>query len=121
MDKLIMALIPLLIQVESGGEIDAIGDGGLAVGILQIHPIVVDDVNRIQKTERFTYDDRYNRRKSSRMCQIYLTHYGQVYKKKTGQKANMDVLAAIWNGGPNGWKKESTKQYINKIKKASKK
>ena len=117
MEKLLVLLIPLLIQVESGGNNQAIGDGGNAVGCLQIWKIVVDDVNRIQKDEVFTYADRTDRQKSVRMAQIYLTHYGNHYERKTGHMANMEVLARCWNGGPSGYKKQSTVKYWNKVKK----
>ena len=116
MESLISILIPILIVVESGGQNDAVGDNGNAVGCLQIWKIVVDDVNRIQKQEVFTYADRLSRPRSVRMAQIYLTHYGQAYERKTGHRANMEVLARCWNGGPNGYKKQSTVKYWNKVK-----
>ena len=121
MEALLAILIPLLIQVESGGNNSAIGDNGNAVGCMQIWKIVVDDVNRIQKKEVFTYSDRLKRPESIRMAQIYLTHYGRAYERKTGQKANMEVLSKIWNGGPNGYKKQSTEKYWLKVKKESEK
>ena len=118
MDKLIMCLIPLLIQVESGGQPNpdsCIGDNGNAVGCLQIWEIVVDDCNRIQKQEVFEYADRLSRPRSIRIAQIYLAHYGQAYERKTGHRANLEVLARCWNGGPNGYKKQETLKYWQKI------
>ena len=123
MENILMILIPLLIAVESGGNDAALGDyckktgEYKAVGCLQIHKIVVDDVNRIQKKEVFTYNDRYDRRKSSRIAEIYLSHYGARYKRIAGQEANAEVLSRIWNGGPNGYKKESTVKYWKKVEK----
>ena len=40
-------LITSLVQVESRGNSNAIGDNGKAIGCLQIHKGVVEDVNRI--------------------------------------------------------------------------
>ncbi len=40
-------LIAALITVESNGRDNAVGDGGRAIGALQIHKSVVVDVNRI--------------------------------------------------------------------------
>jgi len=117
MDKLIMCLIPLLIQVESGGNNSAIGDNGNAVGCLQIWKIVVDDCNRIQKQEVFEYKDRLSRPRSIRMAQIYLDHYGRAYERKTGHTATLEVLARCWNGGPTGYKKASTLKYWHKVEK----
>ena len=114
MEALIAILIPLLIQIESGGRVDAVGDNGAAVGILQIHKILVDDVNRIWDTD-YTYNDRQDARKSAEMCILYLWHYGQAYERKTGHAANMEVLSRIWNGGPLGYKKKATEKYWEKV------
>ena len=120
MKALIIALLPILCQVESGNNPAALGDYSRgeyrAVGCLQIWKIVVDDVNRIQKKEVFTYKDRSDRLKSLRMAEIYLTHYGRHLEKK-GVEVNMEVLSRVWNGGPTGYKKKSTEKYWKKVKK----
>ena len=102
MDALLTILIPLLIQVESSGNPNAIGDGGKAVGILQIHKCVVDDVNRIygKKGFHYEYDDRVSPHVSRDICRLYLTHYGKAYEKKTGKKADIYILASMWCAGP---------------------
>jgi hypothetical protein len=102
-------LIPALIKVESNGNNFAIGDRGNAVGCLQIWKIVIDDVNRILKEDKYTYTDRLSRKKSIEVCRIYLTHYA---KDKTEEQA-----ARIWNGGPRGHTKEATKKYWEKVRK----
>jgi hypothetical protein len=122
MKALIIALLPILCQVESGNNPAALGDYSgktgeyRAVGVLQIWKIVVDDVNRIQKKEVFTYKDRSDRQKSLRMAEIYLTHYGKHLEKK-GVTVDMEVLSRVWNGGPTGYKKKSTEKYWEKVKK----
>lgn len=102
--------------VESGLDTMAIGDGGDAVGMYQIHKIYVDDVNRIANTS-YTYNDRFNKEKSLEMVKIYLNHYSKVYKNKTGKEATNEVKARIHNGGPDGWSKKSTERYWKKVKK----
>lgn len=94
--------------VESKGDPDAKGDGGLAVGCMQIHPIMVTDVNRILGWDGYTLDDRYDRHKSYQMFRIYTYHY---CKGK-----DFEHIARCWNGGPSGYKKESTKAYWEKVK-----
>lgn len=101
-------LIPALIQVESGGDNFAKGDGGKAVGCLQIWLIMVEDVNRISG-RHFVPSDRTSRERSVEMCRIYLKHYA---RWKTVEQA-----ARIWNGGPSGDKKPSTEKYWLKVKK----
>ena len=114
MEALIAILIPLLIQIESGGRVDAIGDNGLAVGILQLHEIYVQDVNRIWGTE-YTPQDRYNARKSAEITILYLWYWGKHYERTTGNRATLEVLAKIHNGGCYGYKKKATEKYWEKV------
>ena len=55
--------VEAVIWRESRGDSNAIGDNGKAVGVLQIHPIMVREANRILamngKENSYTYDDRY--------------------------------------------------------------
>ena len=75
--NLIIILLPLLAQVESNHNPRAVGDGGQAVGILQIHPIMVRDVNRILGKRRYRLHDRGDVRKSYGIAAVYLHHYGR--------------------------------------------
>ena len=104
-------LILALIMVESGGDTSAVGDGKKAVGVLQIHPIMVRDVNRILGEDKFSLDDRYDRQKSIAMCEVYFNHYGD---GKT-----VEQLAAMWCSGPKGWQKLKTnkkvQEYVRKV------
>ena len=113
------SLLDAIETVESSGNIKAIGDGGKAVGCLQIHKAVIDDVNRIYG-KTYQLKDRYSRSKSREIASLYLSYWGNHYEKKTGKKATNDVLARIWNGGCYGWKKQATIKYWNKVKKAMK-
>jgi len=107
-------LIFALCAVESNHNPRAIGDGGKAVGVLQITPICVDDVNRICKAgvsstpRAFTMDDRYDPDASKLMCQIYLDHYAS--------RHSLEGMARIWNGGPNGANDLSTIPYWKKVR-----
>jgi soluble lytic murein transglycosylase-like protein len=107
-------LLLALIIVESNGNNNAVN--GDAAGCLQITPVVVKDVNRFAGT-KFTLQDRFDRDKSIRMAELYLKYYGRIYIKKTGKVPDNEVLARIWNGGPNGWKKSSTQDFWLKVKK----
>ena len=103
-----------LALVESGGNPSAVGDGGRSVGLYQIGRIYVDDVNRIAGSN-FTYADRYDPGKSRRMVEIYIAYYGRRYTRLTGCPATFEVLAAIHNGGPDGWKKPATRKHWRKM------
>ena len=101
-------LLPALVAVESGGRADAVGDGGLAVGVLQIHPITVKDCNRILGKDWFSLNDRFNPSRSRAMARVYFHHYGKNW--------TVEQAARCWNGGPSGWKKPATLNYWEKVK-----
>lgn len=70
------ALIQALIIIETEGQINpekAIGDNGKAVGVLQIHPDVIDDV-RIAGYD-YTLKDRYDREKSIEIWNAWQSIY----------------------------------------------
>lgn len=134
-------IIPALIQIESGGNVNAIGDGGEAVGCLQIHEIMVDDVNRIAERNgyicpntdeyihsEYCYEDRYSEYKSTQMCEIYLNYYYSKYVKWYIEHGTLklrhphpfdvaEICARLWNGGYEGLKRnpEPTDKYWNKV------
>tara|TARA_R110002020_G_scaffold78298_8_gene197003 strand:- start:25 stop:396 length:372 start_codon:yes stop_codon:yes gene_type:complete len=101
-------LILVLCLVESSLDPNAIGDGGDAVGILQIHECVIQDVNRIYKTD-YNLNDRYDPMLSKMICRKYLSHWGKVYTKRTGKEPTAEILAKIWNGGALAYEKTNPK------------
>lgn len=111
-----LKLMNAISMVESCNNDNAVGDNGNAVGRFQIWKIVIDDVNQIIGSNKFKYEDRKDCKKSMLICYLYLKHYALVYEKKTGKKATNEVMARMWNGGPGGWGKDSTKKYWNKVK-----
>jgi hypothetical protein len=102
-------LITALIIVESSGNDLAIGDGGKAIGPLQIHRAVVTDVNRFTGAH-YRHQDMTNRAQARAVCEAYLKHYGR--GKTTEEQAR------IWNAGPQGHKKKTaTDGYWRKVQK----
>ena len=112
--KRIENLVNALIYVESRGIDSAIGDRHLkepSVGVLQLRPIMVREVNRICKKkglkERFTLKDRFDREKSIHMFMIWKGYYHK--------DNNFEAIARSWNGGPR-WKKiKRTEKYWAKV------
>ena len=102
------ALLDALAMVESGGRCDAVGDKGKAVGILQIWPVMVKDVNRISG-RHYTLKDRLSKQKSYEICEIY---FGKYCKGKSNE-----YKARCWNGGPQGYKNPKTLKYWYKVEK----
>jgi hypothetical protein len=101
-------LISALIIVESSGNDLAIGDNGRALGPLQIHRGVVQDVNRITGSN-YRWQSMTNRAQARAVCEAYLKHYGR--------GATTEQLARRWNGGPTGDRKSATEAYWAKVKK----
>ena len=111
-------LVAALIQVESGGNDNAIGDLNLdqkAYGCLQIRQPCVDDVNRRHETSYKAEDCLGKRALSIWLCQKYIAMYAT--QKRLGHVPTDEDKARIWNGGPNGWRKKSTEAYWAKVKK----
>jgi hypothetical protein len=107
------ALIDALIIVESGGRADAVGDNGKAFGILQIWSVVVQDVNKVFGTN-FRHQDAFNPTKAKQICRRYLSIYA--IKSRIGDMDPYEASARIWNGGPNGHRKNATLGYWAKVK-----
>lgn len=110
-------LLKALITVESRGNDKAVGDNGKAFGPLQIHQEVVDDYNRWTGS-KLKHEDMFDRNTAMKVCVKYLAMYGKIYQKKTGKAPSYEVLARIWNGGPNGYKNPNTDHYAAKVLKA---
>ncbi len=104
-------LVDAMIHVESRGDSTAIGDGGKAVGILQIHPIMVREVNRILGKNGsdvlYTYGDRYSVEKSIEMFYVWKEYYHP--------NSSYEKIARCWNGGTNGHMFYCTHRYWRKV------
>lgn len=109
--------IEAIAYVESKHHWNASGDGGKAIGYLQIHKIYVDDVNRILGINRYTYEDRWDPEKSREMTRIYLRHYATI--KRLGHEPTYIDYAAIHNAGPRGFRwvesNPGIKKYIRDV------
>jgi len=100
------SLLDAIEQVESGGDPNAVGDNGLAIGAYQIHPIVIKDANRILDEKKYNLKDRWDNNKSRDICRIIITYYEDTF----------EGMARRWNGGTNWHNKPATKKYWNKVK-----
>lgn len=89
-----------LIQVESEGKADAVGKTN-DVGILQITPIYVKDVNRILGEDRYTLAERADTEKSLEMFEILQGHYNpsksidkaiKLHNPRAGQSYRIKIM-----------------------------
>ena len=109
----IAILILALTYVESGGNANAVGDNGKAVGIIQIHACVIADVNRVYQTNYRWPEDARDPAKSRTICELYIAHWGKVRFGEQGP--TYEQAARICNGGPNGYRRNATIPYWNKV------
>ena len=99
-------IINSIIQIES--ENNNITRNGDNIGILQIRPIMVYEINRILGYKKYKLKDRFDPIKSIEMFKIYTNHHTPDW--------NLELVARRWNGGCNGEYKKKTLSYYLKIK-----
>ena len=97
-------------QVESSGRTgrNIVGDNGKAIGPLQIHFENWKDATDFDKSIGGKYLDCHDLNYSYKIFDAYLRRYGKGKSAKD--------RARIWNGGPRGYEKNSTKIYWSKVK-----
>ncbi len=110
-------LLDAIEWVESKGDTNAVGDNGRAVGAYQIHHCFVEDASYARKYDwhNFTDKDRLNKKECREMIRCYMSLYASY--GRLGREPTFEDIARIFNGGPDGWKKKSTKAYWLKVKK----
>lgn len=89
---------------------------GQFVGVLQIHPVLVNGVNKILAARgdstRFTLNDRLSPEKSKQMFVIIQQHYNP--------ECDVDKAIRIWAAGP-GYTIRGTQRAVNEIRAIMKK
>lgn len=98
-------LIQALIWKESSNRNVIVGD---MVGILQIRPIMVREVNNILGYTKYFLKDRLNKIKSIEMFTIYTNHHTPNW--------DLELVCRRWNGGYRGEYKLETFKYYQQIK-----
>ena len=103
-------LIKAIHQVESNGRTDKkiVGDGGKAIGPLQIHYANWKDATDFDKSIGGKYSDCHNLEYSKKIFVAYMKRYAK--------DKDAETKARIWNGGLKGLERSSTKQYWAKVK-----
>ena len=96
----------------SGRHGPIVGDGGRALGPLQIHRVFHADSRVAGPYERVA-DLDYSKRVA--------TAYFKRWAPDAFAKGDVETLARVFNGGPRGHLKPATKAYAAKVKALSKK
>jgi hypothetical protein len=79
-----------------------------AVGLLQIWPIMIDDVNRILGYQKYQLSDRLSDKKSIEIFWIFQNHYNPSH--------NFEAMARTWNSGPDGMRETNSLNYYELAK-----
>ena len=103
-------LLAAIATVESGNDSNAVGDGGKAIGVYQIHKVYWQDAVEFDKTLGGSYQDCYDPDYARRVVLAYLKRYAPA-------GATQETLARIHNGGPRGYLKKATLKYWAKVQK----
>lgn len=121
-DSNVDLILPALAKVESSNNPNAVGDGGKAIGIYQIHWAYWKDATDHDKSIGGSYRDCFDPVYAEKIVRAYLARYAP-------KNATLEQLARIHNGGGMILKKQhSTKEkdkkawknttaYWNKVKK----
>lgn len=100
--------------IETKNDTLAIGDNGRAWGIVQIHKIAVDDVNRIYGTW-YDHEDAFDPVCAQEIFELYLMAGIKRFKKRYGKEPTEQDVVRMWNGGIyHGYKKRATLIYWRK-------
>lgn len=110
----LLEIADVLKEVESSNDPQAIGDDGLAFGILQIHEPVVEDVNKFYGTS-YTHEDAMNPEIAEDIFIKYISMGIKLYTDKCGFPPTDKEIVRMWNGGIyKGYEYEATKPYLAK-------
>jgi len=113
----------ILMTVESGGNINAVGDGGKALGLYQLHAAYVQDAAEHLCRNHPEVEIEYpaaamNPISAAHLVKAYMARYAT--EDRLGRPVTVEDICRIHNGGPNGYKKSSTDAYWAKCKKVIK-
>ena len=108
------SIMSILKQVETNGDVNAIGDNGRSYGILQIQRSVLSDVNRVYGTN-YKHKDMFDEKASEEVFMLYLCLGKEKFLKKHCRFPTEEELVRMWNGGIyKGYTYKQTKKYYKK-------
>jgi predicted MPP superfamily phosphohydrolase len=107
---LLSQLIHAIEQVESNGNMNAVGDNGASIGSFQIGRAYWQDAVEYNPNLGGSYEDVATDRQYA--IRVMLSYWSRYAKQWTPEE-----LARQHNGGPNGLNKQATESYWNKVQK----
>jgi hypothetical protein len=99
--------IQALIDTETSNGVNRYNPGETdAVGLLQIHSIMVREVNRILGYQKYQLSDRLSDKASIDIFLIYQRHYNPTME--------FQKMARLWCSGPDGMRETNSLGYYNR-------
>lgn len=97
----------IIVQIESNFDVNAFNPSEDAAGLFQVRPVMVREINRLLKEEKYSLEDRYSITRSVEMFSDY--------NNIVNPEWDYEKSARMWNGGITGMKKSSTDVYWDKF------
>ena len=107
-------LLDALVQVESSGRDDAVGDSGNALGALQVWRVYWSDALEHAPAIGGAYEDVRTRVYAERVVVAYWLRYAAAAVRD----GDLQRLARVHNGGPRGHRKQATVAYWQRVSRA---
>lgn len=102
-------------QIESGNTDSITGDSGRGKGRFQIYNICVKG-SGLHDLLGYSHNDMFNHKKSVHVFWATMGIFCHTYAQKHGHYPTYEQLARMWCGGPEGYKKNATLNYLHKFK-----
>lgn len=101
--------------LESGNTDSITGDSGRGKGRFQIYNICVKG-SGLHDLLGYSHEDMFNKEKSVHVFWATMGIFCYSYAQKHGKYPSYEDLARMWCGGPEGYKKNATLNYLHKFK-----
>jgi hypothetical protein len=105
-------LLYAIALVESNNSQLAVGDNGKAFGPYQLHAAYVQDAAEFAKVEWIHYH-AFHDQIAEDIIRAYMARYATA--ERIGRPVTAADIARIHNGGPNGYRRDSTLGYWAKV------
>ena len=115
-----LSFLKALALVESGGNPEAIGDGGDSWGKYQLQSAYVQDASEWGLSngvigKPFKHSDAFNPERAELIIYCYMKRYAT--PQRLGRQPTIEDWARLHVGGPQGHRKRATQPHWNKMKK----
>ena len=103
-------------QIETGNADSVVEVGGHGKGRFQIYDICVKG-SGMTDLLGYNHNDMFNPEKSKHVFWATMGIFCHLYAQKNGRYPTYEELARMWCGGSEGYKSNSTLNYLNKFRK----